>query len=188
MKEKNDIKPQAGSLLISEPHLNDFFFERSVVLLADHSEEGSFGLIINKPLKARFNDIVKDFPSFDAPVYLGGPVKTDSLFFVHTLGSRISESSLIMDGLYWGGKLDEVQTLLMDGQISANQIRFFVGYAGWSPNQLDEEMEKHSWIVKMASLEDIIITDPLTLWQRTIRSLGQEYAIWSNYPANPILN
>lgn len=188
MGEKHQIRPRAGSLLISEPHLDDFFFGRSVVLLADHGEEGSFGIILNKTVKVRFNDIVKDFPEFDAPLFLGGPVKTDTLFFIHTLGEEIRDSAPIMKGLYWGGRLEDVQEQILSGRLSPEQIRFFVGYAGWSPNQLDSELEQHSWIVKDASLHDVIHLNTETMWQHYIRGMGKDYAIWSNYPANPILN
>ena len=79
-------KPHQGILLISEPSLRDFYFRQSVILLAEHNEEGSFGVIINKPIETRVNEILLNFPEVDMPVYLGGPVKTDSLFFIHTNG------------------------------------------------------------------------------------------------------
>ncbi len=88
----NDIKPAKGKILISEPFLIDYYFKRSVVLLAEHNEEGTFGLIINKPVDIALSDVLHDFPEFDSPVYLGGPVKTDSLYFIHTLGDRLENS------------------------------------------------------------------------------------------------
>ncbi len=78
--DKPLIKPRQGIILISEPSLRDFYFRQSVVLLAEHNEEGTFGVIVNKPIEARIQDIIKDFPDSDLPVYLGGPVKTDSIF------------------------------------------------------------------------------------------------------------
>src|SRR5512137_1275084 len=98
--EKPRIKPKQGSILISEPSLRDFYFRQSVVLLAEHNEEGTFGVIINKPIEARLKDIVKGFSGIDLPVYLGGPVKTNSIFFIHT-HSEIDQSLPIMQGLYW---------------------------------------------------------------------------------------
>ncbi|MCD4737049.1 MAG: YqgE/AlgH family protein, partial [Bacteroidales bacterium] len=82
----NDTEPTKGKILISEPFLTDYYFKRSVVLLAEHNEDGSFGLILNKPVNLEFNDILKNFPTFHGQMFLGGPVKTDSLFFIHTLG------------------------------------------------------------------------------------------------------
>ncbi len=110
----NDIRPSKGKILISEPLLSDNYFKRSVVLLAEHNEEGSFGIILNKPMDNKFNEILKDFPDFGGPLYLGGPVSNSSLFFIHTLGDVIENSQEIMDGLYWGGDIESVKELILD--------------------------------------------------------------------------
>jgi putative transcriptional regulator len=188
MAKHSRIEPKTGRLLISEPHLNDYYFGKSVVLLADHGEEGSFGLIINKPIRARFNEVVSGFPEFDAPVYLGGPVEPNALFFIHTLGELIEGSARILDGIYWGGNIEQIRTLLETKVISAKQIRFFAGYAGWSPKQLDEELERHSWVVCQASAEEILKGEAENLWTRFLRCLGDDYSIWSNFPPDPKLN
>ena len=101
----NNIKPGRGKILISEPLLMDYYFKRSVVLLAEHNDEGSFGVIMNKPLAVKLNEVVKDFPEFDSEIYLGGPVQSDSLFFIHTLGDKIEGSQEIIEGIYWGGEV-----------------------------------------------------------------------------------
>ena len=124
----NDIKPAKGKILISEPFLIDYYFKRSVVLLAEHNEEGTFGLIINKPVDIALSDVLHDFPEFDSPVYLGGPVKTDSLYFIHTLGDRLENSLEITEGLYWGGDIEVVKEMITLGKITAKEIKFFVGY------------------------------------------------------------
>ena len=188
MTTHQKIEPKAGRVLISEPHLNDYYFSRSVVLLADHNTDGSFGLIINKPLPTPFNELVKGFPDFHAQVFLGGPVQSDALFFIHTLGDKLDGSSRIMDGIFWGGELEQVKDMIRNGSISASEIMFFVGYSGWSPNQLEEELERHSWLVSDANAADILNTDTSALWMRYLRNMGDEYAIWSNFPADPILN
>ena len=95
----NNLKPSKGRILISEPFLIDYYFKRSVVLLAEHNDEGSFGLIINKPVDMHLGDVLRDFPEFDAPIYLGGPVKTENLYFIHTKGAMIEDSMKILDGL-----------------------------------------------------------------------------------------
>lgn len=188
MAKHSKIEPKVGRLLISEPHLNDFYFGKSVVLLADHGEEGSFGLIINKPIKARLNEVVSGFPAFDAPVYLGGPVEPNALFFIHTLGELIEGSAPILDGIYWGGNIEQIRTLLETRVITPDQIRFFAGYAGWSPKQLDEELERHSWVVCQSTADEILKSDPSSLWARFLRCLGDDYSIWSNFPTDPQMN
>ena len=76
----------AGSLLISEPLQADSFFKRSVVLVSEHDLKGTLGFILNKLTDVKLNDAVEDFPAFDAPLYFGGPVDTDTLFYIHTVG------------------------------------------------------------------------------------------------------
>ena len=127
------IAPKQGIILISEPSLQDFYFKQSVVLLAEHNEEGTFGVIINKPLEAQLTDVVKEFPGFDFPVYLGGPVKTDSIFFVHTKPD-IPGSLKIMKGLFWGGEVKIIRAMMEHGELSEHDIRFYVGYSGWHPH------------------------------------------------------
>ncbi len=186
--KSNNIAPSRGKLLISEPFLNDYFFKRSVVLLAEHNEEGSFGVIMNKPINTKFNEVIKDFPDFDAQLYLGGPVKNDSLFFVHTLGAKISNSNEIMDGLYWGGNIDEIKEMIMLGLLDKNDIRFYIGYSGWESKQLEGELEKNSWLVSAMNTKKLLTTDTDNLWKASLDTLGSDYEIWNNFPSNPEMN
>jgi len=185
--EKPRTKPRQGSILISEPSLRDFYFKQSVVLLAEHNEEGSFGVIINKPIEARLKDIIKGFPGYNLPVYLGGPVKTDSIFFIHTRDD-VDESKPIMQGLYWGGDIDTIKRLLKNKEMMPNEIRFFLGYSGWSPNQLDRELKEKSWVLSQTTVQEIIHATPQTLWRDYLKNMGNDYAIWANFPADPTLN
>jgi putative transcriptional regulator len=184
----NSLKPTKGTILISEPLLSDNYFKRAVVLLADHNEDGSFGIILNKPIDNKFNEIVSDFPVFNGQLFLGGPVSSSSLFFIHSLGDLIENSIKIMDGMYWGGDIDSVRELLLLKQIDHNQIRFCIGYSGWASKQLDEELKKNSWLVSKLTSEVIMNTDPDLLWELALKNLGQEYSYWSNFPIDPGLN
>lgn len=183
-----ELEPRQGRLLISEPSLRDLYFKRSVVLLADHNKEGSFGLILNKPVDVKLNKIIKDFPGFEAKVYLGGPVKTDSLFVLHTLGDVIENSMEIMNGLYWGGNMDTIMELASNDKIDPSRIRFYVGYSGWGEKQLDDELKENSWFVAIPNIQEILKKRPDAMWPDLMRNLGKEYAIWANYPADPVLN
>ena len=107
--KKNELAPGKGRLLLSEPFMDDFYFGRSVVLLIEHDPDGSFGLIMNKPVSEKFNDIVGDFPHFDGQVYFGGPVQPDNMFILHTLGNLVEGCIEILDGLFWGGDLEVVK-------------------------------------------------------------------------------
>ena len=183
-----NLKPAKGRILISEPFLLDYYFKRSVVLLAEHNEEGSFGLIINKPVKMGLSDIITDFPVFEAPVYLGGPVKTDSLFFIHTLGELVPESMEIIDGLYWGGDIEAIKEMIVIGQLNTSQIKFFMGYSGWVANQLDGELRKNSWLVSNTNAKQMMLNKIDVLWESSLKSLGEDFAYWTNFPEDPVLN
>lgn len=185
--EKRIIKPKQGIILISEPSLRDFYFRQSVVLLAEHNKEGTFGVIINKPIEARVQDIIKDFPEFESPIYLGGPVKTDSIFFIHTLDD-VEHSLPIMEGLYWGGNIDAIRERIENGTLTEQDIRFFVGYSGWSPNQLDREISENSWVLSHTTATEVINRNPERLWSNYLKNMGKDYAIWANFPADPSFN
>jgi putative transcriptional regulator len=185
--EKKLIKPRQGIILISEPSLQDFWFKQSVVLLAEHNEEGSFGVIVNKPMEATLSDVVKEFPGFEYPVYLGGPVKTDSIFFLHTKPG-IEKSLPVMHGLFWGGDIDIVREMMENGDLTEDDIRFYVGYSGWHPHQLDREIQEKSWVLSHTTANEMIMANPETLWSQYIRSMGKDYAIWANFPSDPGLN
>ena len=184
----NNISPAKGKLLISEPFTLDYYFKRSVVLLVEHNDEGSFGVIMNKPLEADFNEIVKDFPDFNASLYLGGPVKTESLFFIHTLGDKIENALEIQEGLYWGGDLEQVKELITLKILQPHQIRFYVGYSGWHARQLDGELKRNSWVVARSTTQSLLQTKPAELWGSALMTLGNDYQLWLNFPVDPAAN
>jgi putative transcriptional regulator len=184
----NNLSPARGRILISEPFLYDFFFKRSVVLLAEHNEEGTFGVIVNKPLKAKFNDVIKDFPNFSSKVYLGGPVQNDSLFFIHTKGEEIEGSSEILPGLYWGGDIERVKDMISLKVLGPDDIRFYIGYSGWAPKQLEDELERNSWAVSSMGVKQLLQAKPAKLWTISLEQLGEDYTHWGNFPDDPTLN
>lgn len=187
------INPAQGKILVSEPFLNDFYFKRSIVLLAEHNDEGSFGLVLNKPTDIKLSKIINDktfrIPEdFDNFVYLGGPVKTDSLFFIHTRNDLINKCIKIIDGLYWGGDINLVNQLIEARTLSKNDIRFYIGYSGWEPKQLDRELDEHSWVVANTNVDFLLKNPPDTLWKNAVKMLGKKYSEWANYPIDPQLN
>jgi putative transcriptional regulator len=185
--DRKIIEPKQGIILISEPSLQDYYFRQSVVLLAEHSNEGTFGVIINKPIEMRLPEIFGDLKEFDFKVYLGGPVKTDSVFFIHTLDD-INGSLKIMKGLYWGGDIATIKSYIRKGLIGENHIRFFVGYSGWNPDQLEREISENSWVLSHTTAREVIDDKPELLWSNYLKHMGQDYAIWANYPPDLTLN
>ena len=153
--ENNKVAKQ-GRVLISEPFLNDTYFRRSVVLLTEHSEEGSVGFVLNKPVALSVDDVLTDFPEIDTEVSIGGPVNTNTIHYIHTLGDTIPNSVKVFNNLYWGGDFDVIKQMISDGQIKGSEIRFFLGYAGWSPKQLENELSENAWLVSEMKAEQIM--------------------------------
>jgi putative transcriptional regulator len=184
----NSLKPAKGRLLLSEPFMGDYYFGRSVILLAEHNEEGTVGVILNKPAIAGFNEVLKDFPEFDSPVYIGGPVETNSLFYIHTIGKQIEGSVEINGGLFWGGDIEAIKEMILLKMIKPNDIRFYIGYSGWGEDQLKSELERNSWLVAPTDKDSIFNTDPLAMWNKFIEKMGNEYRYWTKFPIDPNMN
>lgn len=179
------MEPKQGNILISEPLMNDFHFGRSVILLIDHVEpEGSFGIIINKKLNASVSQIVDDFPDFEGTAFLGGPVSENQLFFIHTLGEVIPESIPIIEGLYWGGNVETLKTLIATGIANDENTRFYLGYAGWDAGQLVSELVRNSWAVSNITVEQYLNIPPEQMWSTFVNKLGKPYEMWLRFPKN----
>jgi len=185
----NSIRPVSGRILVSEPLLQDAYFSRSVVLLIEHSEkEGTVGVMLNKPLEVTFNQVIKNSPILNAGMYLGGPVETGNIYFLHTLGEVIEDSIEINPGLFWGGDIEQVNELIKLNVINSSNIRFFVGYSGWEPNQLDKELKKNSWAVVNAQANEIWKLRPNELWSAMVGKLGHSFDFWQKMPEDPSMN
>jgi putative transcriptional regulator len=182
------ISAKAGRLLVSEPFMQDPYFKRSVVLLTEHNERGSFGLILNKPIPMYLNEAIENAPSFDSKLALGGPVQKETLHYLHLLGNQIPNSTEVMDGVFWGGDFEAVTELILAGELQPDNIRLFVGYAGWAEGQLDSEMESKSWIVARASKNVLFEGKPENLWADILKGMGSPYDYLVKLPEDPRLN
>ncbi|MBP6794809.1 MAG: YqgE/AlgH family protein [Saprospiraceae bacterium] len=177
------IKIEAGQILIAEPFLEDPHFQRSVILLTEHYEEnGTIGLVLNKPLRAKINELVVDFPEIDAQMYYGGPVANDTLHYVHNVGDLLEESIPILRGLYWGGNFEKLKFLIDKQLIGPENIRFFAGYSGWASGQLDEELNIGSWITSEGDSNYIFKVHHSKLWKRILDDKGHTYSVISELP------
>ncbi len=185
--EHENLAPEQGRILLSEPLLSDTYFKRSVVLLTEHSDKGAVGFVLNKPVDLPLNEVLADFPDFNAQVYIGGPVAKDTIHFLHTLGELIPNSVHVMDNIYWGGDFDSLKELINEGIVEPAQVRFFLGYSGWSPNQLEGEIEENAWLVTRVESEKIMSADK-NIWKKTLDELGKKYKVWANFPENPAMN
>lgn len=183
----NNVAPKKGKVLIAEPFLAGSYFNRSIILLAEHSEEGSVGFILNKPIDFPIKDFNNELPNFKGELYMGGPVSTESIYYIHSLGDKIPNSLKIMDDLYWGGDYDCLKDLIEAGTISENDVRFFLGYSGWDNKQLSEELNEDSWLVADITSQTVMNSKP-GLWKDMVKKQGGIYSLWENFPKNPSMN
>lgn len=183
------LEPSVGKLLISEPFLMDPNFKRSVVLLTEHHDEGTVGFVLNQRSALVLKDLIPELGDADFPVYIGGPVGTDTVYFIHRCYDRLNDGEEIAKGIYWGGNFEALKILISNNQIKADEIKFFIGYSGWGEEQLEREIMENTWIVSDQYHSDVVFTNNEDdLWREVIINLGPKYAHVSNFPQNPNLN
>ena len=169
----SSIKPARGCLLVSEPLLTDSYFQRSVIFLIEHNAEGTMGLVLNKPSGLVLNRLVEGLEELtEIPVFCGGPMSVE-----------------VGKGLYIGGDFDVIVSYLRSGNNIEHNIKFFIGYSGWSSGQLSEEIEERVWAVNNNYfVEQCISQEGDLFWRMAVEGLGDEYRTWLNYPKLPYLN
>jgi len=185
---KNILSPEAGRVLVSEPLSRDGYFGRSVVLLTEHNEKGSLGFILNKSTGLSINSFVSDINDENFSVHVGGPVSSNSLYFIHTLGTKIPKAVHLFDNLYWGGDFELIKKLINSGTITASHVRFFIGYSGWAKGQLNNELKTHSWLVSELKSPHIMQPNNDDLWKSAVLNNDECYKFWLNVPVNPNWN
>ncbi|MFN8209739.1 MAG: YqgE/AlgH family protein [Bacteroidales bacterium] len=183
-----DKIPGKGKILISEPFLPDTFFNRSIVFLTDHGENGSVGFILNKKLEIKVCDAISGFDSWDETLNMGGPVAPDTLHYLHSLGEEIQGSVHIMGNIWWGGDIDTIRKLIAFGRVKEAQIRFFLGYSGWSAGQLERELKENSWVIARIRPDVVMTSRGQDTWRKVLKSLDGKYRIWADFPESPEMN
>lgn len=184
----NKYEPTAGKLLISEPFLFDNNFKRSVVLLVENSSESTVGFILNKSLDFGLGEVIDLNVEKNIQLHLGGPVDHNTLHYIHCDEELASESEKIGENLYWGGSFDKVFEKINNNTLELEKYKFFLGYSGWTPGQLDLEMSTNSWIVADVSAEMIFEMDEENMWQQILKNMGGQFKLMAEYPESPQLN
>ena len=179
-----------GKLLVADPSIiGDFSFTRAVILLADHNDEGSVGFILNKPMT---HDLRTFVPEISQPfsVFEGGPVDQDRLYYIHSRSDCIPNSKPISKELAWGGNFDVITSMINSGELSNTDIKFFLGYSGWSCDQLKDEIKHNTWIVLDDDVKkaNISTSNDASFWKSKMMRLGGRYILWANSPSHPHLN
>lgn len=182
-------KVEVGDFLVAQPLLSDTNFNRTVVLITEHSdEEGTIGFVINRAMELYLHEVISDLDPCDHKVYYGGPVQQDNLFFIHSLGPLIPDSTPISEKLFWGGNFEVLREKIAAGEIGTNQIRFLLGYSGWGEKQLSSELEEKSWMVVPENTINPLTENSEMIWKNVLLRMENDKRIWANMPQNPILN
>ncbi len=182
------LKPEKGVLLLAEPFMESPEFKRSVILIAEHNDKGTMGFILSRKLNITPSQAIDNFPEFDDELYYGGPVNADQLFYLHTKPKLLEGSIEVMPGIYLGGDYEALKNLIDIKKITPKDIRFFVGYSGWSAGQLKKELKENSWIVMPGALDHFKATNNKNLWKEILKGKGGKYSVVADFPEDPTLN
>ncbi|MDA0691692.1 MAG: YqgE/AlgH family protein [Nitrospinae bacterium] len=180
-----------GYFLIANPVLPDPNFSRTVVLLCNHDEHGSFGLVVNKAAELDPAEIFSRMDllsSYKGRVYIGGPVSQSQMFYICRSEEPIPELDQICQGVHLGMDWNFLENILNRITNPEENIRFFLGYSGWAAGQLAGEMEQRSWLTCEATEHFVFENNLDRIWPGAVKSLGKEYEYLIHAPVNPQWN
>lgn len=181
------LAPAAGHLLVATPLLTDGHFSRTVVYLLEHDGGGTVGVVLNRPSHTPVGQVLPawhDAVSGPAVVFGGGPVQPDGALCLGQLDTGVVGMREVVDG---------VSTIDLDGDVTviapiARRLRVFAGHAGWSPGQLDAELDEGAWWVLAGGPQDLFSEDPSTMWRQVLRRQPPPLSLISIYPEDVTLN
>ncbi|MDR1274493.1 MAG: YqgE/AlgH family protein [Odoribacteraceae bacterium] len=178
---------EAGQVLIAEPFLQGRHFSRAVVYMVEHGERGSVGFVLNKPLHDAIGEVIRDLAGINLPLYAGGPVEPSRLYYFHRCPG-IKDSVVLTGGIYRGGDFKTLASLLRDGKVRSDEVRFFAGYSGWDASQLRGELKENTWLTGEITPEQFFSLPNERLWEDSMNALGGKYRVWSTFPRDPMMN
>ena len=180
--------PKPGMLLIASPTLKDRNFKKSVILICDVAIEGTFGFMLNRSLQMSLADAMSQVSGWDSQLYLGGPVQSNSLNFIHNQYDNIEGSRIIDGDLAWGGRFEDLEEQITKRNVCNVTYKFFVGYAGWTNGQLESELIDKLWFICDMKKDLIFAGEDIDIWNKAITGLGEKYNLLLKYPEDPNLN
>jgi putative transcriptional regulator len=182
------VESLKGQLLIASATLLDPNFKQTVVLIAEHGEEGAMGLVLNRPADTLVDEAVPDLAWLagdDERVWVGGPVAETAVIVLAEWDDPALSGAIVEGDLgFVGADADEQEQL--EGAI--RRARVYAGHAGWGPGQLEEELAEESWILESPLREEIFSAEPDELWAAVLRRKGSRYALLSTMPPDPSVN
>jgi putative transcriptional regulator len=176
-----------GQILIASPSMLDPNFHRTVILVAEHNDEGAMGVVLNRPTEATVTDAVpalEELVDGDEPVFAGGPVSQTGVLVIAEFDDPDDAAIPV---------LDDVGVMALEGDLltaasAVRRTRAFAGHAGWGPGQLEDELEEDAWIVATAERDDVFGEQPEALWSVVLRRQGGQFALLARMPPDPSLN
>ena len=176
-----------GSLLIAHPLLQDGFFNRSVAYVTSHTALESIGFVLNFKTQFKLRDVNPEIKNGNFPIYEGGPVGKDQLFFLHKLGNNLNAIH-IKDNIFFGGNFYELLHMIEHGKVKAYDVRFFAGYSGWGKDQLKEEIKKEHWLINPNVDAGFFGNEPEDLWRLQLAEIKSTYGIFADFGSDPSVN
>jgi putative transcriptional regulator len=144
--------------------------------------------VLNRQYQNTLDELIPGLEGHALPVYYGGPVQIDSIHFLHQYPEEIHGGQEVLKGVYWGGDFEAVVNLIKTSAVDSNKIRFFIGYSGWSEDQLKGEIDEKTWLTVKATRKLVFHSKPADIWKDSLHHLGGEYSIMANFPIDPQLN
>ena len=163
-------------------------FKRTALLLVEHNDEGTIGFVLNRPVEMRVDELIPDFPEFEGEVFFGGPVQTNTVHFLHRMGDLLEDSQEVVPGVFWGGDFEKLKFLIGRGLITERDIRFFVGYSGWSEGQLQSEIDYGSWVPATMDRNYLFNSPPEKLWSQVMGNKGDLFEVIADMPDSASFN
>lgn len=176
-----------GKLLIAGPDLLDPNFQRTVVLISEHGDEGAMGVVLNRPSEHAVAEAVPDLCELVEPgdhVHVGGPVQPTGVVVLAEFEDTSAAAAIVLGDVGFLSAQADMEDL---GDIT-RRVRVFAGISGWGPGQLESELERDDWIVEPAQRDDLFSDDPQSLWSEVLERKGGRYALLARMPLDPSMN
>lgn len=138
----------SGKILISAPSMDDPVFQKSAIFIAEHNENGALGFVINKIFERNLNELAAFSSSPPFPLFEGGPVDKDHLYFIHKRDDLIPGGVGVIEDIYYSGDFKQAINHINNKTLTTSDIKIFIGYCGWDKGDLEAEIAEGSWIVK----------------------------------------
>ena len=179
-----------GIFLVATPSLRDHNFRQTVILLCEHGEEGALGVVVNRPTKINITEVLPQIPILEGQkhmVFSGGPVQRNHLLILYRTPEEPENTHHVFNGVYLGGNMATLEEIVKN-PFSPDNFRAFMGYSGWAPGQLENEMESDSWLTLPADSSFMFDWDHTRVWTDILQSLGTQYQIYRDMPIDPQMN